>query len=419
MFRRISSACLALGVSLCLSFHLHAQAVDSAFAEIDTIVKTLSGITGLNEKHTVPYGRMNKRQLRQFLAKRIKKSLKSDEIKADELALKMFGFVPQDFDLRKSTMDLLTEQAAAFYDYDEKRLFLMEESNIDSERMTLAHELSHALADQHFNLEKFMDEKPSNDDENLAHSSVVEGQASWLMIAYGLKVAGQRPAPTLEMLRPITDSGSASTGDYPVLSDAPIYIKQSLIFPYAQGTTFFNAVFERLGKRAFAEVFQRPPSGSSQILHPDRYFANQQPSHPTLPDLKDLSGRDEITEGSVSEFDHQMLIRQYVDQAHAADLAPRLTGGQFQIDRRGKEHRPVLRYVSEWDSAESAAAFFALYPKILTGKWQHCDLVLSTPSLLAGTGDRGYFITRRQGKLISSIEGLTDASEWRAMKSLP
>ncbi len=76
---------------------------------------------------------MSKRQLRQFLTKRIKKTLKPEEIYADELALKMFGLVPQDFDLRKSTIDLLTEQAAAFYDYDEKKLFLLEDSSFAAE----------------------------------------------------------------------------------------------------------------------------------------------------------------------------------------------------------------------------------------------------------------------------------------------
>ncbi len=87
---------------------------------------------------------MTKRQLRQFLNKRIKKTLKPDEIRADELSLKMFGLVPQNFDLKKSTIDLLTEQAAAFYDYDEKKLFLLDDpdANTAGETTTLAHELS-------------------------------------------------------------------------------------------------------------------------------------------------------------------------------------------------------------------------------------------------------------------------------------
>src|SRR5947209_185488 len=149
MIRRVLFAFIAGGMSLLLLSAQPGAAADPVFGQINSIVQSLSEITGLSEKHPVPYGRMTKRQLRQFLNKRIKKTLKPEQIYADELALKMFGFVPQDFDLRKSTIDLLTEQAAAFYDYDEKKLFVLEDSSMASETVTLAHELAHALADQH------------------------------------------------------------------------------------------------------------------------------------------------------------------------------------------------------------------------------------------------------------------------------
>ena len=196
MLRRFPFFVLCLILTLCFAGASSRHAKDAVFSQINSIVATLSEISGFSPEHPVAYGRMTKSQLRHFLSKRIRKTLKPDEIRADELALKMFGLVPQNFDLKKSTIDLLTEQAAAFYDYDEKKLFLLEGADIDEETTTLAHELSHALADQHFDLQKFMDESPANDDENLAHTAVVEGQASWLMIAYDLKAQGQAADPT-------------------------------------------------------------------------------------------------------------------------------------------------------------------------------------------------------------------------------
>ncbi|MBV9081367.1 MAG: hypothetical protein JOZ62_01725, partial [Acidobacteriaceae bacterium] len=213
---------LLIVASLTAFASLHQAREDAVSRQIDHIVQALSDISGLTERHPVSYGRMNKVQLRKFLNKRIKKTVRPEEIRADELALKMFGLVPQDFDLKKTTIDLLTEQAAAFYDYDEKKLFLLEESSPEVESTTLAHELSHALADQHFDLEKFVQEGPSNDDENLAHTAVVEGQACWLMIAYELKQAGQQPVPTPEMLNSVVDSSEASMADYPVLKSSPL-----------------------------------------------------------------------------------------------------------------------------------------------------------------------------------------------------
>lgn len=416
MNRRSLPVWFASSVLFCLAAAHLVAATDPVFGQIDSIVKSISEITGLPEKHPVPYGRMSKRQLRQFLNKRIKKSLKPEEIYADELALKMLGFVPNDFDLRKSTVDLLTEQAAAFYDYDEKKLFLMEDASAVGDTVTLAHELTHALADQHFRLNNFMDDTPASDDENLAHSAVVEGEATWVMIAYNLKQAGQDSAPTPEILKSMSDGGSSNMADFPILRQAPLYIQQSLLFPYSYGALFFDAVYRKMGKRAFAEVFTNPPVDSAQIIHPERYFSHQQPSHPELPPLR-AKGAEVITEGSVGEFDHQMLIRAYIGEGTANSLAPHARGGQFKIVGAGEEHRPVLQYSSEWDSSENAAAFFNLYPKILCGKWKRCDITVSNGQVLAGSGDNGKFICRQSGTTIWSLEGLGDDAEWQQLKT--
>jgi len=415
MLRRTSFCAVALAVSAAL-VGAAKPPVNAAFQQINSIVRTLSDITGLTEEHPVPYGRMNKKQLRQFLAKRIKKTLRPDEIYADELSLKMFGLVPADFDLKKSTLDLLTEQAAAFYDYDNKKLYLLDDAAFSAETTTLAHELSHALADQHFNLGKFMDETPSNDDENLAHTAVVEGQASWLMLAYDLKQEGKEPVPTPEMLKNISDSSETSSGDFPVLKSSPLYIQQSLLFPYSEGTLFFASVYKKMGMRSFAAVFQDPPIDSAQIIHPERYFEHQKPTRPSLPSISGQDKGREVTEGSVGEFDHQMLLRQYEGEQLAANLSPHLRGGQFKILEIGKDRKPLLEYASEWDSPADAERFFHAYKKVLKGKWQHCDWAVDKESLLAGSGDNGYFITRLNGPVFTTIEGLGDGAEWRRLQ---
>lgn len=418
MSRRVLTYLAVLGASLCLIAARPKTPKNPVFRQIDSIVQTLSDITGLSEEHPVGYGWISKNQLRHFLAKRIKKTLKPEEIYTDELALKMFGLVPQDFDLRKSTINLLTEQAAAFYDYDEKKLFLLNDSTFEDETTTLAHELAHALADQHFDLDKFMDETPANDDENLAHTAVVEGQASWLMLAYDLKEAGRPPVPTAEMLKTVVDSSDTSMADYPVLKGSPLYIQQSLLFPYTQGTLFFDAVYKRLGKQAFSAVFTDAPVDSAQVMHPEKYFAHEKSAKPELPKLS-LHQQTELTQGSVGEFDHDMLLRQYVGEAEAEQLTPHVRGGQFQIFATGKQHRPVLAYVSQWDSDERAADFFAAYQKILRAKWKRCDFSQMKPNVIAGTGDNGYFITRLAGNTVSSIEGVGDFGEWAELLSEP
>ena len=103
-------------------------------------------------RHPVPCDFITKDKINEFLNKRVKEVAKPEELRAEELTLKKFGLVPPDFDLAKNTVDLLTEQAAAFYDYDKKKLFITDTTSSDTQEPVLAHELAHALADQNFNL---------------------------------------------------------------------------------------------------------------------------------------------------------------------------------------------------------------------------------------------------------------------------
>jgi hypothetical protein len=414
--RKILAALLSLA-AMSLLFASPKREKDPVFGRIDAIVKSLSSISGFSEEHPVPYGAISKKQLRRFLGRRMKKTLKPGEIRTDELTLKLFGLVPQGFDLKKSTLDLLTEQAAAFYDYDEKKLFLLEGSPLNDEVTTLAHELSHALADQHFDLGKFMEDSPTNDDEGLAHTAVVEGQASWLMVAYNLAESGRAPIPTAEMLKPVEDSGDSSAGDYPVLKASPLYIRQSLLFPYTEGTKFFDTIFRKLGKPAFAAVFTNAPVASSQILHPERYFANEKPSVPELPELEVGGEGDEVTAGSIGEFDQRMLLWQYLGETRASELAPHMRGAQFRVIALGKKGGPVLEYVSQWDSNKSASDYFTAYKKVLRGKWKRCEVSVDSGRAFAGRGDNGFFVTHVSSDILISVEGLSGATTWAGLKA--
>ncbi|MGA7416081.1 MAG: hypothetical protein WBW33_36765, partial [Bryobacteraceae bacterium] len=266
--------------------------------------------------------------------------------------------------------------------------------------------------DQHFNMEKFMEEGPTNDDENLAHTAVVEGQATWLMVAYQNKKSGADAAPTAEMLKQVTDSSDSSTGQYPVLNGSPLYIQRSLLFPYSEGTLFFDAVYKKMGKKAFAAVFTDPPKDSSQIIHPERYFAHELATKPGLPSWK-LDGKQRLlVEGTMGEFDHAILLEQYLGKLVAAELTPHLKGGKYKILEMGKERTPLLEYVSEWDSPEQARKFFGAYQKVLQAKWTKCHLVISNSGHVAGEGDNGFFTTTLDGSLVTSLEGVQDREEW-------
>jgi hypothetical protein len=378
---------------------------DPTLAEINEITADLARISGLKPLGPVQCDRIPKDRVKAFLEERVKDAVKPDEILAEEAALKKFGFVPQDFDLKTTTLDLMSEQAAAFYDFRKKRLFMIDGGPDPARRPVLAHELAHALADQHFHLEKFIEHASKNDDSSLARMAVMEGQATWLMSEYLTQQSGQslKDSPVLVKLM---SQAEVSEGQFPVFDHAPLYLRETLLFPYTQGMLFQHAVFEKLGPAAFAEVFRRPPVTTQQILHPQKYFDNMKAVRPALPEMESQHGYRNFTEGELGELDHSILLRQYVGDKEAAEIAPAWRGGFFRLLQNKAEKRMVLAYASEWSGPDPARRFFAMYRKILAGKWKTFEIESESDDALAGLGDDGYFLLRLEGTRITSLEGL-------------
>src|SRR5207253_6570970 len=212
-------------------------------------------------------------------------STKPDEVRAEEMTLKKLGFVPADFNLEKSTVDLLTEQAAAFYDYHKKKLFLTDWAPSGMQESALVHELAHALADQNFHLERFIKQSGKSDDSELARMAVMEGQATWLMTEALARRAGQSISSNPSLLDVMSGGSEGGSSQFPVFNSVPLYLRETLVFPYTDGARFQNAVYEKMGKSAFAEVFKQPPNTTQQILHPAKYFEHVEPAEPAYPQL--------------------------------------------------------------------------------------------------------------------------------------
>jgi len=377
------------------------------FTHIGAIKEGLSAITGLEFTRDVPYALITKDQLRKYLERRLHDTMKPDDVRSEELTLKMLGLVPQDFDLRANTLALLTEQAAAFYDYNQKRLFVLKDAGAgEDERVALIHELAHALADQHFHLAKFIHEGMKSDDDSTARQAVMEGQATWLMAAYIAKEEGGLPEVPPELIEKMRKSvASSAVEQYPVFSQAPLYIRESLVFPYADGLAFQDAVFRKLGKEAFAEVFMRPPKSSGQILHPERYLAHAGvaiPDPPAVPNVREFR---KLAEGTLGEFDLGVLLTQYTSADEGAAAAQHLVGASYELLEHKRGKFPLLGVASAWDSPESARKYVELYGRVMRGKWKKVEITSETPDRVEGRGGSGYFRVWVDGETVNQIEG--------------
>src|SRR5215469_2087386 len=101
---------LRLFVAAMLAAAAFGQPPASLFSQVDEMVSDLSQITGWKVKRHLPSEMLTKKKFPQFVDSRMKDSGSKEEIHAEEPALKMFGFVPQNFDLAKETVDLVSEQ---------------------------------------------------------------------------------------------------------------------------------------------------------------------------------------------------------------------------------------------------------------------------------------------------------------------
>ena len=361
----------------------------------------LSSITGMPVRHKLRFHSINRGELSSYLKDRTDESVSTKEIQAEQIALQLLGFVPANFDLRQSTLDLLTEQAAAFYDYHRKALYISDWTPDSMRDSTVVHELAHALADQSFHLEKYASKVENDNEKSSAREAVVEGQASFLMLAYDADTKGQ---PALDVKPDTTQFGDAAsaTGDFPVFDKAPLYIRETMVFPYTWGMAFQAAVVHRMGQSGFSKVFKDPPVSTHQILHPDAYFSGETPVDQNLPRPPRHSKG--IYGGTLGELDHRILIQQFVSRETADRLCGFIRGSAFAVYRTKHPQADVLVYASEWSSEDAAKEFFEVYRKCLRGKSKDLRLDQAGDYFITGTTTGGYFRVTRTGRRVTSVE---------------
>lgn len=390
-------------------FALSLVAADApAFAEIKAMTRQIEQITGWKSKRKVPAAMMTKKQLDLYLKARLSEDIKPDELRAEEVTLRRLGFIGDQVDLKQSLLDVMNEQAAAFYDTRKKRLYLMESTGERGgepmQESVVVHELSHALADQQHNLYRFMRQSGPSDDAHLARMAVLEGQATWLMSEYMAVQNGSSLVGKPEMVAMMARASAGGSSEFPALDAAPIYLQETFLFPYSQGLLFQSKVIEKLGKSGYSAVFLRPPTTTQQILHPELYLEGRQP--PTLALPLGKYPDPVLTDGTLGELDHQILLRQFKVEDWAA-IAAGWSACRYRVLEDKRRTRTSLLYVSQWRDDQAAQRFFVAYRKsVLPVKLKQLDFRQDGETLVTGKAADGYFRLERRGREVTVLEGL-------------
>ena len=381
-----------------------AERAHALFDRIDEMLTSLESIMGLRAVAPIKREVLNREQINELVSSRIEEETTGEEIRQEELFMRLFGFAEDDFDLAEQVVDVMTEQAAALYDYKTKTLYLSDWAPEDMQEFALVHELAHALADQHFDLEEFVD-KGDSADEDLARSAVIEGQASWVMTEWLFQQTGRSLVGNRMIAAAAAAASRVEAQDYPVYSGSPLYIQETLLFPYTEGLMFQQSMVEKYGPEAFRRMFVDPPISTRQILDPEAYFREEKPAKPKLLKAR-LDGLSRSSEGDVGQLDHFVLLEQHLGKKTAEKAAPAWRGGRYEIWEDNVRQHAVLRYASLWSSADEARRFFELYGKVCEKKDSEFLQIEKTPDSIVARNARGGMVIRLDGMTVQSLEGL-------------
>jgi len=383
------------------------------FAQVDEILKFVSKDTGLPIKHPVKRELASREQVRKYVTEKSKTDEDTKRLERTAIVLKKLGLLPRDFDLEKYMSDLLEEQVAGYYDVKTKTVYLLDWIEPEGQKPVLAHELTHALQDQNYDLEKLLKHDAKAEDQSkvlkaheameirteepgTARQAVIEGQAMVVLIDYILAPSGHSLADSPLIGAAVKAGAERQTDDMPLMAHAPLYLRDSMMFPYTYGMDFVAAMEHRGGKElAYADVLSKPPRNTREVMEPKAYIAGETIESLTLPDMHKLLGKgyEPYDVGNVGEFDIHGLMKQFAGEKTAQKLSPKWRGGAYYATERtsgmaGKSTdcsaKPSdakaldaqrvaclsLLVETRWESPEAANQFAQRYASLLSAKYK-------------------------------------------------
>ena len=392
------------------------------FASVDDIMTFVANDTGLPAVVKVKRKLLNRDEVSAYLVKSFDEDEGAKRMQQSEIVLKKFGLLNRDFNLRPFLLTLLTEQIAGFYDSKTKYVNLLNWVQPDEQKPVLAHELTHAVQDQKVGLEKWGSngfkgtsktagedaERIPVDELETARQAVTEGQAMVVFVDYSLP-KGQTLADVPDMGKTIADNAADTSGS-PVMARAPLLLQRSLVFPYADGLAFEQALLIKGGKAAaFTSALTSPPNSSFEIMHPAAYLAHAAVPLLRLPNIHPLldAEYEPYDLGVMGELDVEIMASLFGGEDLGKAIAPQWDGGVYYAAQRRSASEAEKKtpgslgvfYLSRWKTEEAAETFAKMYTAQLGRKYsgvkeRHADEV-----------DREVVMSTSEGDVLMTLSG--------------
>jgi hypothetical protein len=322
-------------------------------AEVAKAIPLVENATGLKFKSTPRLETRTREELKAFLEAKFNEDQPALEMAGQEQAYRLFGLLPDTLQLRSFLLSLLAEQVVGYYDPAKKVLYVVSGGaggsvgqgssapSPDVLNITITHELVHALQDQYFPLDSIAKLRGDND-RVMAAQAVIEGGATYEQLSVmlgGGNLLARMPGGWDRVRQTIRES----QGSMPVLGTAPMFIQETLLFPYLSGAEFTKEFKDR---RPGVSPLTKLPVSTEQVMHPEKLDSADAPVTITLP---------RPTTGSV-EFETRLLLHQQVQDVASASRAATGWGGDRYMVVRTPAGAAMV-WLTVWDSQFDAAEF--------------------------------------------------------------
>jgi hypothetical protein len=352
----------------------------------DKIEAGIQGIRQLHFTQPVPLVVKSQDEAAAMMEADLMRDYTDEQLKVDAVAGSLTGLYPAGIDLKAESLSLMKSQVAGFYDPHGKQMVLVEggaslgfwngatqfmiQRDVVGE-MLLAHELTHALQDQNFNLESSLDKVKDDDDRALALKSVAEGDATLSGFAY--VAGGIDDAKASTLVANLKDLPKLLAAQVP---DAPLGLSAPLLFQYSEGSSFVAEAYRRGGWPAVDALYRNPPVSSHQILHPAQYFDSPAPeTRITLAGYeKIMAGWKKVDEDTFGELLLQVILeRNLGKQSPELDLASRWVADRMAVlqESRGVNVIWMLAFSDNQSASHFAVVYATLLDRLLGDSSPH------------------------------------------------
>lgn len=359
-------------------------------ARAKEIQAVVAGLRGLEFKKEVPAERQSRDEFASYVRESLAKELPKAESARLSKALYHMGFLTDEIDLGDAMALAFTSQAAAYYDPETGKFYAVSLSSDQKwlEIMT-AHELTHGLQDQHFDLRAYYGEEPKaelTEDQLNARRFIVEGEASFVMflhmfgaqtdskdvdklakqtaVALKLMVASMTWQQLVESSKQQASKVGVDSEALEALDKIPPFILVPMLESYIGGAVAISAVYQAGGWEAVSKLYANPPDSTEQVLHPDKLVGDRDlPTAVTLPSLARTYGEPLIDE-TLGELGWRVYLETW-EIKDAEEAAAGWDGDRSAVyqTKAGPVAITALTFDSAKDAEEFETAFAASVAK--------------------------------------------------------